>query len=425
MSDADLIDQGWGAHAAKGSGEGARLWQVNTRGRKVVEMTEPELGASLKAGKLSARSLVWAEGMAEWSPLGEVTELARLLRESEPPASGTRPRLDELTGNAGLYAAVADTTTTGLAVYERPLAVLEFPEELDARDVVEEPALPAPPPMPSMRATLPGPLFPEPVFASPLAAALSTAKAPSDAPPANADAPAHGAGNATATADAPAKPPRPAVEFLPPIIVHEKEDDDGASAIINLPLGKDWQEAPTTETVTVEMPRVEVRPAELPRVELHPAPYSEATLVLAGRRRPRWIPLNAAIALGIGTACLASALTAVAIRTRPSSPRVIEKIVTVPVVESRAQTEGTHTPASSAGETDAHPVAATASDATRAKTPNENAVAKADATKVASNTSAVGAHPREGARHEDPSGLADEPKPTQRLRAGFPTNPGF
>ena len=67
MSDADSVDVGWGATAPpERTGVPERLWQVNTRGRKVVEMALAELTASVKSGKLSARTLVWCEGMPAW-----------------------------------------------------------------------------------------------------------------------------------------------------------------------------------------------------------------------------------------------------------------------------------------------------------------------------------------------------------------------
>src|SRR6185369_7412284 len=98
MSDADSVDLGWGAAAeVKASSPSGALWQVNTRGRKVLEMSLADLTASFKAGKVTARTLVWSEGMAEWAPIAEVAALAQLARpESEPPASGARPIAEEL-----------------------------------------------------------------------------------------------------------------------------------------------------------------------------------------------------------------------------------------------------------------------------------------------------------------------------------------
>lgn len=586
MNDAETIDRGWGAAAEDGSNPSGSLWQVNTRGRKVIAMTEPELASSYKAGKLTARSLVWGDGMAEWTPLGDVPQLAKLLRDSEPPQSGTRPRLDELTGGTESYAASADVTTNtgGIAVYERPLAMIEFPEAIEPAEPADEPtpsfatptatpsakakavvnaplpkragrkppdinaverksspakARPTPPPVvdeaneeepetirpkasdpnaadiprippapavPSIRETLPGPLFPAPVVASPLAAALSAATpvtappiapasnatatplppkarpktpipsgpfgapapisfatpagpvtktsapvvvraasvvppsasavpraasvmAPAAAAPLAADAlPAEAAvapdagavppppplpheltASEVAAAPPPAfvdaaalvKPPRPAIEFLPPIIVHEKEEDDGASGILELPL----------------------------HGALHEAPFSESTLVLSGRRRARhWIPLQGVVALCIGAACLASALTAVVVRTRPAPPpRVVEKIVTVTAPVERpapppASTEASRAPA--AATPDAEPKAATPPETTRG-TSAERSSAKTDGTKTASNESSTTPRSKETWRQDPGLSSGDEAKPRREARAGFPTSPGF
>lgn len=500
MTDADSLDHAWGSPDAP-----ALTWQVNTRGRKTSEMSLAELGASIKAGKLTARTLVWSDGMSEWTPLGDVPSLAKLLRDSTPPPSGTRPRLEELVGGSRPYTLSSDPTTDtgGIAIYERPLALIEFPKELaDAEDYTgrleelsepedeptraaltparvvtpaprpavpasataalhsrpsaprpkaADPAEPALPPLPPMRSIQPTlPLFPAPVTASPLGAALSsTAEVPatstSTSPVATVTSPVATSTSPAATSTPPAvhgdapesdaaptvKRPRPAIEHLPPIIVHEKEDDDGASAILELPLHP---------------------PPRDPVPALREVPFSESTLVLSGRRRARrWIPLNAAISLGVGAACLASALTAVTVRTRPAPPRVVEKIVTVPAAVAPAPpTAAPSAPANglAASEHDAAPVKS--GDATRSGMPDRTAksetthadATRTDATKtdakaggtksdptnvdVAKSETAT-AHSRDAAR-PDPSGLDTEPKPNaarREARAGFPTNPGF
>jgi hypothetical protein len=224
------------------------------------------------------------------------------------------------------------------------------------------------------------------------------------------------------------KRPRPAIEFLPPIIVHEKDDDDGASAILELPLHR-----PTREAVP----------------ELREAPLIESTLVLSGRRRARkWVPLNAAISLGVGAACLASALTAVTLRTRPPAPRVVEKIVTVPAtpvatapVAMVAPAPAAITPATAerggevpkpsetartGAERGAKPEA-TRADASKADA-SKAAAAKAVALDADASKAEMTARGHDTAR-PDPSGLdSAETKPNlarREARAGFPTNPGF
>ncbi|HEV8550159.1 MAG TPA: GYF domain-containing protein [Polyangiaceae bacterium] len=480
MTDADSLDHGWGSGSNAGPSP-ASVWQVNTRGRKVVEMTLAELSGSVKSSKVTRRSLVWTEGMAEWTPLEDVMALAKLLRDSEPPPSGTRPRLDELTSGGAPYGSVSDSTTNtdALAVYERPLATIEFPEAIEAAEPADEPtpavitpsrnvainpgpaagrspstpvaASPAPeierdepdlPPLPSIRATLPGPLFLPPVTASPLGAALSTAVDPAKAgPPRPAPRPAAppmleratAAGTATpsaavsataVTTDTPSatKRPRPAIEFLPPIIVHEKEEDDGASAILELPLHGAFQ-----------------------RPKLREAPFSESTLVLSGRKRARWVPLNAAIALGVGAACLASALTAVAVRSHPTPPaRVVEKPVAAPAVAQASTPTATKT---AIPEPVAHPEIAAkpaVAGAPRAETARSSSEPRADAPRAGdgprtatsesrppksdvnkSDSGAATPRPRESWR-DDPGSLEDsKPSPRREARAGFPTNPGF
>jgi hypothetical protein len=548
MNDAETIDSGWGGAADPGSSATPGIWQVNTRGRKVTAMTETELASSYRAGKLTGRSLVWGEGMSEWMPLGDIAQLAKLLRDSEPPQSGTRPRLDELASGTEAYAASPDVTTNtgGLAVYERPLAMIEFPERIEQAEPADEPTpsfaiptatptakakatvdaprprvagrkppdiraverksspakalrrtpppaaddtheeepetirpqardakgedvprIPPAPAVPSIRETLPGPLFPAPVLASPLAAALSSAtpaasaptatstplppttrprtplptasfvggSAPSAAaapqPPATAPEPpaarpktpvpaaalppppplpheltasdlAPAAPPAFVDATALVKPPRPAIEFLPPIIVHSKEDDDGASGILELPLHGALQEAP----------------------------FHESTLVLSGRRRARrWIPLQAVMALCVGVACFASALTAFVVRTRPAPPaRVVEKIVTVPaapverVVPAPASTEASHAPVATRTP-EAEPKAPAPAAPTRAAS-SERSSAKAESAKVASSESTT-TRSKESLRQEPGTATSEEAKPRREARAGFPTSPGF
>jgi hypothetical protein len=539
MTEADSVDVGWGTTVkAEPAGALAPLWQVNTRGRKVVEMPLAELLQTYKSGKLTARSLVWSEGMPEWAPIGEVPKLMRRLRaESEPPASGARLIGEDEAPVAGTksYSSSGSEPPTDpgtLAIYERPLAMIEFPTDASiepAPESVDEPtpAFGAPPP--SIRATLPGiapedlvpisasevepappplpPLpprpqgkFPAPVSASPLGAALSSMVVPGSSPaaakppsspvpgasyavakatsvpstanlklpaaktplpvgggvtktplpssaPSNskplavtpvkpsspstapkpssaAAAPKPGSAPSASTAStapvAPAgtapvgaeqklppdtvpappplpsskpplaAPPRPAIEFLPAIIVQEKEDD-GAS-IIRMPLEP---------------------PVQVPL----DAQFHESTLVLAGRRRAkRWVPLGAAVAAVVGGACLASAVTALMVRTRPEPPRIVEKRVLVPVPATAAPVAAPAREAAPAAE-----AAVTQPSAERATASSERSGAKSDAVK------SEGAAPKAW-RKDDPGALesaqASTP-PRRELRAGFPTNPGF
>jgi hypothetical protein len=170
---------------------------------------------------------------------------------------------------------------------------------------------------------------------------------------------------------------------LPPIIVQEK-DDDGAS-IITLPLDES---------------------------------YHESTLVLAGRRRPRrWVPLGAAVAAAVGSACLASALTALFAGTRAPAPRIVEKKVLVPVAATVAAAPEP-------------PAAAPAIAATPAKTERTTPTASAESEKRTASERPSTKSEGSGAtgkswRRDDPGALGQAPVSAQRLRAGFPTNPGF
>jgi hypothetical protein len=178
--------------------------------------------------------------------------------------------------------------------------------------------------------------------------------------------------------------PRPAIEFLPPIIVQEKEDD-GAS-IITLPLD---------------------------------ANFHESTLVLAGRRRQRrWVPLGAAIAAAVGSACLASALTALTVNSRTPTTRVVEKRVLVPVAAPPAAAP--EAPAPRAASTVATAAAERAAPAGNAET-----VRTVTAERAASKSETSGAAAKPW-RKDDPGALEQSPSSSaRRERAGFPTNPGF
>jgi hypothetical protein len=483
-SDADSIDQAWGSGSVA-KALGTPRWQVNTRGRKVLEMTDSELLASYKAGKVTAKSLIWSEGMSEWAPLGEVPRMAALIRaDSVPPASGTRKVSDDAPhAGATSYASPGSEPPTSpgtspgtIAVYERPLATIDFSDSDDAPESSDEPTpafgmpskaaveaslknLGPPEPLPGRTTLVDGvfepasPLppvaarshsaFPAPVIASPLGAALTSTVTPTLPPPSDGYAtakatspiakhpvakpptwgpapvvvrtslPAPAAPAAPAAAvpkpfappppalpvvDKPvtATPPRPAIEFLPPIIVQEK-DDDGAS-MLELPL-------------QVQVPLENEFNSQ---VVLQDVPFRESTLVLAGRRPRRWVPLGAAIAAALGAACLASALTALIVKTRPEPPpRIVEKRVLVPaptrVIDATARALAAPAPASEAP-------AAAAKEAKAPSTPEPSA--------VKNEASALGAKP--SWKREDPGALDATHASTESApRRGFPTSPGF
>ena len=59
--------------------------------RAAFSLTEPlwdELQRRAQAGELTRATLVWAQGMAKWTPAGEVAELAPLFAHLPPPLPG-------------------------------------------------------------------------------------------------------------------------------------------------------------------------------------------------------------------------------------------------------------------------------------------------------------------------------------------------
>ncbi|HEX6240477.1 MAG TPA: GYF domain-containing protein [Polyangiales bacterium] len=73
------------------------LWHAAIKDVPVGPMTREELGRKIEAGAVTEDSLCWREGMDDWKPLGELPELAQLLRRSRegsrsrPPPPRHRP----------------------------------------------------------------------------------------------------------------------------------------------------------------------------------------------------------------------------------------------------------------------------------------------------------------------------------------------
>ena len=88
MDDAGSIDEGWDDSApadasdkpATSNGARQRAWLVNVADQKVTEMTKQQIAAALQAGTLSSHTLVWREGMPEWTPLDQVPALRVIAR---------------------------------------------------------------------------------------------------------------------------------------------------------------------------------------------------------------------------------------------------------------------------------------------------------------------------------------------------------
>jgi hypothetical protein len=63
----------------------APVWHVATGGKTFGPYTVGQLRESMGSGQLNAESLVWAPGMAGWTPMGQVAPLAAFLTSPPPP----------------------------------------------------------------------------------------------------------------------------------------------------------------------------------------------------------------------------------------------------------------------------------------------------------------------------------------------------
>jgi uncharacterized membrane protein YhaH (DUF805 family) len=66
------------------------MWYYANNGAQSGPLQEPEISPLIANGTLTAASLVWRDGMAEWLPLGQ-SELARLLAPVSMLAGTTNP----------------------------------------------------------------------------------------------------------------------------------------------------------------------------------------------------------------------------------------------------------------------------------------------------------------------------------------------
>lgn len=79
------------AVAASGSDQG--VWHVVVDGEQVGPLTEAEVKEKLHANQINAETLVWKEGLADWTALSTVPELAAL--QSKGRSSGGRAVVNE------------------------------------------------------------------------------------------------------------------------------------------------------------------------------------------------------------------------------------------------------------------------------------------------------------------------------------------
>jgi predicted Zn finger-like uncharacterized protein len=68
------------------------LWHVAIQDVPVGPMTRDELSRKIDAGAVTPESLCWREGMDDWRPLGDLPELAQLLRRTREPVRPGRAR---------------------------------------------------------------------------------------------------------------------------------------------------------------------------------------------------------------------------------------------------------------------------------------------------------------------------------------------
>lgn len=66
-----------GAMAGQDSQErGGAAWLVNSDGDETVEMTQTEILRARRDGSITESTLVWRQGLSEWTPVGEVPQLS-------------------------------------------------------------------------------------------------------------------------------------------------------------------------------------------------------------------------------------------------------------------------------------------------------------------------------------------------------------
>jgi membrane protease subunit (stomatin/prohibitin family) len=69
----------------------AAPWYLGVGGRQVGPVAPDDLGARLAAGELTRETLVWRQGMASWTPAGDVPELQPVFASVPPPLPPTLP----------------------------------------------------------------------------------------------------------------------------------------------------------------------------------------------------------------------------------------------------------------------------------------------------------------------------------------------
>jgi hypothetical protein len=528
MKEADSIDRKWvkaddAEEAEPTSAASPVMWSVNVEGKDVVDMTHTELVERVRSGRLSIATFLWRDGMQDWKAVREFPEFESLVGDvkadsglrARPEESGDAPAeldtSDTTPTHIGAMAAMRDLTNRTppratleapaepddggdvpkslefLAVYERPVATLEF-ATAEASDALEpEPASDALTPnhTPSSKKAPPRP---EPQKSEPPLPPLPASRkaAQSKAPPfvrKAAQPVAKTAASVVKPAAPVAKPAAPVAKAAPPVLQPAREpealtiaDVSAAPPPPSLPSTEPSDEADplpaevTRSEAVVPPPPASVigppRPAiaSLPPIIVREVPASpselfitpaavqldEATIVLGRRRTHRWVPLRAAILSAFGSACLASVLTWLIVRPPRVAPSAAdsEAVAAAVAAAPRAETTQPNGVAAEAAQPEGappatpEPGAAVAAEATpaaaegAAKTRRNDAAASQRKPSTATrDVSGLGSETPSSNepdfRRDDPDpGLADK-SATKRTadttspRAGWPSNPGF
>ena len=63
----------------------AANWHVAVNGQTQGPFTLPQIAQGISAGQLNRESLVWSQGMASWTPAGQVPQLGAAFAASASP----------------------------------------------------------------------------------------------------------------------------------------------------------------------------------------------------------------------------------------------------------------------------------------------------------------------------------------------------
>lgn len=64
---------------------GATEWYAESQGQRVGPMPRAQLTTLAAEGKLTPESLVWHDGLSDWTPAGKLSELGDVFKKTPPP----------------------------------------------------------------------------------------------------------------------------------------------------------------------------------------------------------------------------------------------------------------------------------------------------------------------------------------------------